>query len=141
MKWLVAGNRNIAKIWAQEQKLKNKEWRFARSSQDLRGLYKDDVVIVRPVYLDGDSHADRNRKREMLHLASYLRTSGIQMSDGAFLERVREEPMIAADCHREIREVVERMHFEHDHHPDETDGVPCRGCDVLVALDKKAEGL
>lgn len=77
------------------------------------------------------------------------------MSNGAFLEEVAklkhedsccmdgcELSAAQDDCWPEILAVVERLRFEHDKHDEEdSGGLPCRGCERLEALDKKAKGL
>ena len=61
-------------------------------------------------------------------------TADENRADAVFAARAHE-------CWPGILTVVERMEFEHADHKSETDGVPCRGCDVLDALDKKAGAL
>jgi len=77
-------------------------------------------------------------------------SGGLLMSDGAFLEKARQSSgpdywdwLAALD--KEILAVVERMEFEHADHSEEikaegTEAIPCRGCQVLKALDEKAGG-
>ncbi len=63
---VVAGTRSMAERWARQHLLCPKNWRYANLPEHVRGLYKDQIFVVRPVQLIMDSALTARRKEEIL---------------------------------------------------------------------------
>ncbi|MCP4201893.1 MAG: hypothetical protein GY769_08165 [bacterium] len=62
---IVAGNSTLAARWARENRVPSTDWEYVRDVIGLRGYLRKDVVVVKPVFLEGDSASDTARKKEI----------------------------------------------------------------------------
>lgn len=70
--YVVTGNQDMARLWARENGILGKDYRYVQDAYDLEGKRREDIRIVEPIFLEIDTFRDRERKEKIMDVLDAL---------------------------------------------------------------------